>query len=356
MSDLRGMLAHALLLVTSALCGCADQPIPVAAARDYAACDAVDWPQLRAQVRGPDAAAAFPRLLELVRRCPEFVPGHDLLQDLGRRLGGEAESAMRAYYAKRDDDGKSPVTPYVRARLEPSPARRRDLLEEALRREPGAWFASRELGELWQQSGNLEAAFESYERAVRLRADDARANLGLSRVLSALGRGDAAERYFAAYLAAEPDDEAVTVELVRLQIYSLGKAAEAEPRLQWLLHRRPDDVSLWMDEAAIAWQRGQQSVAAGHYRRVLRADPDNVRAALNLGNLYYGSQERPDAEKLRDWPKARQAYRYLLSIDPGSASGADAFERAVSVPARLRQIEAVIGAPADPRPPSVSDL
>ncbi len=264
-------------------------------------------------------------------------------------------ACARTYAALPDDDG--PVWPYVEGRLEGEfDERRQALFEESLKRDPSFYYANLGLARMWHGLGRTQNELSVLEKAIQAKPASPDANLALARVLAELGRGEEAAPHFRNYLEQRPGDREATRQFVRLLVYTLRRPGEAEPWVERLLADDAEDVPARMDAAAIAWLRGDRDRAAALYRQVIALDPGVARAVLNLGNLYYASPERPDDEKRRDWPHARDAYRVYLAIAKPEELY-DMLDVYTAVPYRLARIDEFLGPlPDDVPSPTLEDL
>ncbi|MEO0480763.1 MAG: tetratricopeptide repeat protein [Planctomycetota bacterium] len=322
---------------------------------DYAPDDSATlYLQARRSLAVGEDQEALETLLELVERDEVHLEGHILYQDLARRLGGGTASTMGRYYDELRDDGSAAV-PYLKSRLK-GPGGRSDLLRVAIERDEGLHYAYLDLAEIWDQEGETERALEAAIRASEAAPNDPQVNLRLARSLEATGRAkDAAERY-RRYLAAMPGDLPVFETYLRLTLYSLGDIEAAREVLSRLeTARGADDPDLRLHRAALLWRTGDLDGARDIYRVLLRSDPLESRAVLNLANSYYLSDQRSEDEKRAEWPKARRIYRYYLSLSSRGEIG-DLLDSTLTVPSRIARIDEFLGPDPDPSLPTVEDL
>lgn len=311
------------------------------------------WEAARAALARGDDRAALPRLQVAVTRCPDLVRAHCAYQDAARRLGGAAAEEMVARYTGLQLEG-SPLPAYLRARLAETAYAQANELSELLSRYPSFAWGHLSLARVNRGQGRLSEALSGFGRALRNAEDLHEARLERGQVLGELGRNDEAAVDFRAYLAARPGDVAAMREFVGLLLYRIGRIDEA---LQWidrLAASGDDSVALRMDRAAAQWRSGAVRAAVEGYVAVLEEQPDNARAALNVGLLYYEVVPQGEAGRRRRWPQARAAFRMFLA-GADASDGHERFERTWAVPYRLRQIEALLG-PAPTQPPQVEAL
>ncbi len=305
------------------------------------------------QARG-DLLAAVEALREIVKSSSN--PAHHMrYQDaalaLPARQGQPAPQtfAMRRFYAQRADDGRSPLQPFLQARLERIDRREgpaRVLLEQALKRSPGFYDAHYELGLLWRGVGNLGKAAEWFRSAIKLAPKRAPAHLALAEVASEATRWPEAALAYQRYLALEKADSGAKRAYLSILLYRVdGDLAQMERLMAELWKAGSQDLNLQMDRAAVYWKRGKTQSAIDNYRAVIQRDPKRARAVLNFGNLFYdkgiklpkGTEKRAVA-----LAKARQAYRYFRGLGE-SEDAFDWFDLELAVRVRLTAIEAELG-------------
>lgn len=355
-------LRRRVVLLVGLTIGCASAPRVEAAKGDYETCADPRWPSIASGERSPRSPGVRAELRDLLTVCREFVPGHLLLIESSLGTDGEIEAATSEFYRAFVWPSGSAVRDLVTAKLARNDKDRLAALEAAIEKEPSFHFAWRELGELWGRNARQLKQIEAFERAVRSRPNDGLSNLGFARALRAAGRAEEAAPRFQeaiANLAAnDPSRPAAEREYVALLLYELRQHGRAGELLDAMLTKSPDEISLWMDRAAADWLAGDRDRAAARYRQVLQRDPREVRAALNIGNLYFQRPERSEEEKRRDWPRARQAYRWFLEhAGEATVDGYDLIDQFLSVPCRLGVIDAALGAlPRSAEPARLSDF
>jgi tetratricopeptide (TPR) repeat protein len=149
------------------------------------------------------------------------------------------------------------------------------LWRDTLRKNPGAWLAHNNLGNVLAGRGDLQGAIEAFSRAVEVKPDYAMAyfNRGTSR--SGLGQIDGA-------------------------LEDLDRALEIDPDL----------AEAHVNRALLREGRGEMQAALNDYLRALEIAPWSHAAHSNLGNLY---------RKLGQPDRALAEYEEALRINPGYA-------------------------------------
>ena len=251
-----------------------------------------------------------------------------LLHELGRAYArlGEADSARTAY-------------------------------EEAISLDPGQTMSYMWLGQLLEESGDMEGALEVSLHGLALRPGDLDyqyivgtqylrteepaeavkylervaqewswhhgAQFNLGQVYMRLGMEDTAQIYFARADSAqqlqqkvneaqdaisnEPDSPKNWIELANLlrQSGQFDKAIEAYKNVITVF---PFDLTMQVNLATLYLDNGQHGEAIGLLNAILRADPNLHAARLNIGVAY---------AVVGDTTRARQAWEQLLAEDPG---------------------------------------
>ena len=97
--------------------------------------------------------------------------------------------------------------------------------------------------------------------------------------------------------------------------HKLRNFALALPRYEWALAIQPDSVDARYNFALALKTAGFPMDAAAELKKILAANPGEVRAHLALANIY--------AQSLRDIPQAREHYQKVLALDPNSSQAPD---------------------------------
>jgi len=354
----RASLAMALVVIAGA---CAAGPQSGEAGVDPRRYDlgqdpasAAAWQRANASLRVGGDAGAIPELLHLVRTCPDFVRGHLAYQDAATRLGGAVRQAMVDYYMALPPR-EGPVAAYCRARLLDTDYAQDNALAAILGQHPSFAWAHLSRARVSRQRGRLLPSLDMFAAALVRDAELFEARLERAQVLAELGRDMEAVREYRDYLDQRSDDVTAIRDFVTLLLYRVGRTDEAMPWLAQLEARLPGDVTVRMDRAAVSWRERQHRAAVDAYVAILRDDPGQVRAALNIGLLLYEVVPADaDSDRRRYWPAARAAFRWFL--DRGRpADGHEQFERTLGVPFRLQRIADLLG-PETPQPPRLDDL
>ncbi len=311
--------------------------------------------QARKLMRSGGHRDALRLLKDVLSHCPNHVPAHMLYQDTAEQVGGDAERAMRGYYLQLEDNVQSPLVPFLRARLAKHEVECKNYLRTALRRDRRFVWARLEMARMRRSVNQPEVALKEIEKALAVRPGFVPAQKEIAELYLELDRPELAQPYYESYLRQRPGDERAQRAYVWLLIHKLGKPEAAKPIVESLRRKHPEDVDLLMELAAIHWRRSRLPAAIDTYRQVLRREPKNAAAALNLGDLYFDWRSRKD-DKAKDaaWRQARKCYRYFLSLEDDSRALL-LLNRILAVPYRLEQINRHLG-PTDDGPVRVEEL
>lgn len=311
------------------------------------------WEQAQQRLASGDRAGALPLLRTAIEACPNLVRAHLAYQDAALAVGADAQKAMLDYYRKLPD-GASPVPAYCRARLADTSYTQGTALQAIVARHPYFSWAHLSLARVTRRKGQLLQAVDSFAAALRYDPTLYEAHLERALVLVELGRGEEAAVDFDAYLAKVPGDDRARLAYAELAIYHLGRVDRGRELLGKLDASHGGDVAVQLDRAAAAWLGKDPRAAVDGYLAVLSAHPEEARALLNVGLLYYEVLPRTAGERALYWPKARAAFQLFLA-GQSPRDGHEQFERTLGVPYRLEVIAEAIG-PATGGAPTLADL
>ncbi|GEM_PF-2770133 len=253
--------------------------------------------------------------------------------------------------------GRSSKDPVVRSNLLFARAlftddrdQRADLIHKALKANPKHYFAIvLQAEELWRR-GETRKASNLLKTSVALSPTLAESWLLLARLSLERGSVRLPRKHLETYLSLRPLDRNVRKNLVRLLVHELNDGDAALGHLKDLLAADPKDIESLMHLGAARWRKGQYAKAAAIYLRILRLNPGETRAALNLGNLYFEAYKKP----VLAW----KAYQYLLGLPPSDDPFAIMSQK-LFVPTRLKKIEKIFKEkkrPLPTLPKSLEDL
>ncbi len=337
--------------------------VPKQISKRYDRCGSEEGLQAYAEAKELMAAekltAAAARAKDAIGLCPEYVPAHLLYQDLGRLRGEPFNAEMLEFYAEYPDQSDSPLRPFLLARLERRVEREAEcqkLLQESLRRDPNFHYAHLEMGRMWLGVGRSGKALESLVKARSLQPGHMPTKLYLAKAYAAQGGYSKAAQNYRSYLRTNKSDAQASLAFASLLVYRLHEPNEAEPVARELLQGDSSNPDLCMLMAATLWLQGKAAEAVPLYQQALMLDPQNARAALNLGNLYMDVLGRQsEASKREAWAKARLAYRYYQQLEE-VYDFFDFWDLRAAVPQRLAWIDEFLGTAADDAPVKVQDL
>jgi len=163
------------------------------------------------------------------------------------------------------------------------------LWRDTLRKNPDAWMAHTNLGNVLSAQGKFDEAISNYRQALQIKPDDAKPHYNLGKALQSQGKLDEAIRHYHQALQLKPN------------------YAEAHNNLG----------------AALQLQ-GKLDEAISHYRQALRIKPNHASAHNNLGNALIGTGQLDEAlrhfqEAIRlkpEWPSPLNAIAWLLATHP----------------------------------------
>ncbi|HIL08631.1 MAG TPA: tetratricopeptide repeat protein [Candidatus Latescibacteria bacterium] len=202
------------------------------------------------------------------------------------------------------------------------------LWSDAAQKAPQMYRTHLHLGGALEQSGQIQAALASYDRALALALDAIEVHYNRGRVLIMLGQADAALEAYGRCLELDPNYLPAQINLAALY-QDLRKLTAAEDLLRSALRIRPEEAELWRRLGLVKKKQGHEAAAAEMYARALALDPALVEARYNLGNLYRDQGRWAEAgaafeQVLRERPDHAESYRNLgdLHLERGALQAA----------------------------------
>lgn len=213
---------------------------------------------------------------------------HLVLADLAV-AGGDLEAA-RTWLAKAETafpgDARVPSLDARVALLADRPADSRELVGEALARDPGAVEPHLAAGELGRFDGNAEGAERAYAEAVRIRPGDPRGWFGRGSVRTERERVTRARRDLLQALELDPGGPGYRGELATLETFAdrYGPAAE---QFEAALEAAPDDYVALAGRGLLLLKRGRPEAALESLLRASVVEPRYARAHAWAAVAYY---------------------------------------------------------------------
>lgn len=177
----------------------------------------------------------------------------------------------------------------------------------AVRRQPGAWEARANWGQVLLKQGRWEAAEAQLRAAAGLQPRSAEVRTYLGDALQHLDQPEAALAEYRAAVQIAPDFAAAHYHLGRALLVA-GEPAAAAEEFRAALRLDPGYAVAHNNLGLALMHLGETARAVAEYRLALDEDPALAEAHLNLGNAYFN---QGDAER------AASEYRAALQSYPG---------------------------------------
>ncbi len=189
-----------------------------------------------------------------------------------------------------------------------SPARRIELMQEAVRLDPSNPLLYYSLGAQLEKSGRYDEAMKLYRAALQQGIDKGHGRLHsrLGDLLVRAGRKAEAIPEYEQSVRMNPTD-VVTAGNLATAYMQLGRLEDAERILNGILAIEPSNAAAQNQLGVLAIQRQDGTAARTHFEKAVELDPDLVEAYLNLGLLY---------QMAGDSARARSSFEQFLSKAP----------------------------------------
>ncbi len=183
------------------------------------------------------------------------------------------------------------------------PARRVDLLREALQRDPANPTVYYHLGLEYANAGNHRAALELYRQGIRSGVKTAWLYSRLGSLLLRQGKKDEAIASFEKASQLNPADSESLNDLGLAYLES-GRLADAERVYKWSLATGADFAPSHNGLGLVSIEKQDLPGARVHFEKAAQLDPNFLEAQLNLGRTY---------KLLGDQPRARACFEAFLA-------------------------------------------
>jgi tetratricopeptide (TPR) repeat protein len=180
--------------------------------------------------------------------------------------------------------------------------------QELIHRHPAHPFSWKVLGYVQAQTGRLEQALATLERAAALAPLDKEIANMQGNVLCGLGRKPAACDSYRRALAIDPRDVNALNNLAAT-LQELGHSVEAQAFYRQALELMPGNAEIHYNLANALLESGAQEEAEAQYLQTLRLQQNHLGALSNLGVLLKDAGRFADAE---------ECFRYALKLKPDS--------------------------------------
>ncbi|HEY3756875.1 MAG TPA: tetratricopeptide repeat protein [Opitutaceae bacterium] len=165
--------------------------------------------------------------------------------------------------------------------------------------------------------GRPDAAISHYQAALRVRPDDARLRYGLGSALHKTGHDAEALREYQKALAGESDASFVWYDLGNA-LLELGQLPDAKTAFAHALRIKPDYPDALVNYAGVLAQTGDTAGAIAGFQAVLKLEPNAADVRNNLGGLFAESGRLAEAE---------EQFKAALAINPDYREARDNLAR-----------------------------
>ncbi|MCS7233879.1 MAG: tetratricopeptide repeat protein [Synergistetes bacterium] len=162
-----------------------------------------------------------------------------------------------------------------------------------------------------KEKGNYEEAIKLLKKAIKEDPSYIEAHLELGRTYTIIRDLYKAELQFRQVLLMDKKNLAAKHNL-GLVYYLQGKSNNALKEWMEVLHENPDYVPTLLILADYHLERNEPNQAKQYYERVLKADPYNWEAKINLGKIFY--EEGREKEALHLWEETKEENSHDITV------------------------------------------
>ncbi|HEX8985765.1 MAG TPA: tetratricopeptide repeat protein, partial [Bryobacteraceae bacterium] len=196
-----------------------------------------------------------------------------------------------------------------------SPARRIELLQQAVAMDPGNQLLYHSLGAKLEKAGRYDDAMKLYRDALGRGIEDGRLHSRLGDLLVRAGRKAEAIPEYEKAAQLNPADAASQANLGTAYIEA-GRLNDAERVFKAIAAIEPTNAAAQNGLGVLAIQRQDGNTARVHFEKAVELDPDLVEAQLNLGLLYKMAGDRGRARSCFEQFLAKASPRQYKEVIP----------------------------------------
>jgi Flp pilus assembly protein TadD len=191
---------------------------------------------------------------------------------------------------------------------------------------PGSFLAHDNLGFILLQRGEVAAALDQIQTAVRLQPDDETAQKNLGSALLEVDRFDDAIIHFQNALEMKPADSGAENNL-GFALLRKGRTQDAITHYRKALEEQPDDTGARHNLGSALMSLGQVDDAIDQFQQSLAIQPDSPEAHNDIANAF--AKLGREADAIQNWEKALAAnpdympalnnLAWALATNPGAS-------------------------------------
>ncbi len=192
------------------------------------------------------------------------------------------------------------------------------LCREILKKDPRFAAALILLGDISRKRNNRPEAVEYYKQALKIEPQNTRVQDILSE-LSSPSSGRTDELPAAAGSAPDATEAKRRESLEKTAVALIGenRLDQAREILENILRLEPDNVDALVNIGTVAYRSGEFALALQHYQKAVRLNPRHAMAFSNMGIAYFGLFQKENDRSLL--PLALQHFNTAIQLDAGLA-------------------------------------